>query len=234
MNTKIKICGIKNSSEIKLLDDFGVSYSGLWYGIPKGPHNLTLKQLIDLSSIPTQNTQHLLVTMKQDIAFLGEAIEKSDVCGIQFHGFQSPAFIKKIKSTFGDSLKIFKVLHIKDEKCVEEPFIDRYLESGTDILILDSYQDKEKVGSTGIRIKDTFIEQFLSQRSLRGSVMIAGGMDESNINSTCIKHHPYGIDIDSAARIKGNISENKIRQIMAQRTSLKTSIGSTQLLSMPA
>jgi len=172
--------------------------------------------------------------MEQDLALLTQAVEESNVCGIQFHGFQSPAFIKKIKSTFGDSLKIFKVLHVKGEKCVEDAFIDRYLESGTDILILDSYQDKERIGSTGIRINNTFIEQFLAHRNIRNRVMIAGGIDDSSIKSTCIKHHPYGIDIDSAARIEGIISENKIRKIIAQRPNFETTTNSMQSQSILA
>ncbi len=216
MNTKIKICGVKQVDEIQLLDKLGVSYAGLWYGIPSGHHNLDLNQLEHLSSTPTTNMQYLLVTMLQDITLLAEAIERSGVSGIQFHGFQLPAFIKKFKSTFGDAVKIFKVLHVRGDQCVEEDFIERYLESGADVLILDSYQDKERIGSTGVPISGEFIDHFFSHRHLDSRVMIAGGIDESNIEAICLKHRPYGIDIDSAARSNGIITGERIAKLIAK------------------
>lgn len=217
MNTKIKICGVTQPDEVLLLDEFGVSYAGLWYGIPDGRYNLDLKTLLNLSSIHTRELKFILVTIQHDIPLLSKAIENSHIYGIQFHGFQLPAFIKKIKLTFGDSIKIFKVLHVRNNKCAEEYLIERYIEAGTDVFILDSYQDKHQIGSTGIRISDEFIKKFFSLWGSKNKIMLAGGIDENIIETICLTHHPYGVDIDSAARCDTAITRQRVSNIMVAK-----------------
>lgn len=214
MQSKIKICGATKASDVWLLDEAGASYAGLWYGVPKGKHNLELEKIEELSNLPTKSLKFILVTMNHNIAQLREAVNAGNIAGIQFHGFQLPAFIQKVKKEFGDSLKIFKVLHIKNDQCLEEDLVARYLEAGTDIIILDSYQDKTNIGSTGLAIADGFLTDFLSRWKISEKVMIAGGIDEHSIGLINNQHKPYGIDIDSAARIDGEISRERLREII--------------------
>ncbi len=216
MNTKIKICGVTQPDEVLLLDELGVSYAGLWYGIPEGRYNLDLKTLINLSSMHTRKLKFILVTIQHDISLLSKAIENGHIYGIQFHGFHLPGFIKKMKLAFGDSIKIFKVLHVRNNKCAEECLIERYLEAGTDVFILDSYQDKHKIGSTGIRISDDFIKEFFSIWGFKNKIMLAGGIDENIIETICLTHHPYGVDIDSAARCDTAITRQRVSNIMVR------------------
>jgi phosphoribosylanthranilate isomerase len=216
MKTKIKICGVMREDEIKTLDELDVSYAGLWYGIPDGKFNLDLDTFINLASLKTSNLEFVLVTLLHDIALLREVIDKSDVKCIQFHGFQTPAFISKIKQEFGDDLKIFKVLHVSNNKCAEDGLIHRYIDSGTDVLILDSYQDKKRIGSTGIQINNNFINEFISSWGMNNKIMLAGGINQQTVRSICEYHNPYGIDIDSAARNVNGISRNRVSEIITQ------------------
>ncbi|HSX84430.1 MAG TPA: hypothetical protein VLE50_03445, partial [Cellvibrio sp.] len=90
----------------------------------------------------------------------------------------------------------------------------RYLDAGTDIFILDSYQDQHHIGSTGVRLDDTYLNAFMNTWKMNNQVMIAGGIDEHSITNIFAKHSPYGVDIDSAARIRGAISYERIYSIM--------------------
>jgi phosphoribosylanthranilate isomerase len=223
MLAKIKICGVTTPAEISLLDAHDVSYAGLWYGIPRGRYNLDLQNLAQLSSIPTRTLKSILVTIENDIGALLEAIHHSHVSGIQFHGFQLPGTIKRIKQEFGSSLKIFKVLHIKNNSCSEESLIKRYIDAGTDVFILDTYLDKENLGSTGIKLNTDFLDSFFSRWPLNTRAMIAGGLDEYALADTIQSYQPYGIDIDTAARAKGTINTERVRHLMAARDSLALS-----------
>lgn len=214
MSPKIKICGIKTAEEVQLLDELNVSYAGVWHGVPKGGHNLDLDQLVTLSTLPVKTLEFILVTMQHDLKLIGEAVEKGNITGIQLHGFHLPSLVGKIKSTFGDALKIFKVVHVKDAKCVEEDLVDRYLDSGADVLILDSYQDTQNIGSTGISIEPQFVDDFLEKRPIADRVMLAGGMNNTLISQALQKHALFGFDIDSAARVDQAINRDKVSEIL--------------------
>ncbi len=215
MQPKVKICGINTAEEVQLLDEHAVSYAGVWYGVPKGKHNLDLDTLVSLSNMPTQTLKFILVTMQHDMKLLGEAVEKGCIEGIQLHGFHLPSLVGKIKSTFGDALKIYKVVHVKESKCVEDDLIDRYLDSGADVIILDSYQDTQNIGSTGISIEPEFVDDFLQQRNIPEKVMLAGGMQANSMKRMMQKYPLYGFDIDSAARENGLIDAHKVRELVS-------------------
>lgn len=221
MKPKIKICGITSAEEISLLQTHNVAYAGLWHGIPQGKYELDLLQLKHLSDSATDALQLLLVTMSHDIQLLAKACEHAKIKGIQFHGFHLPAFIKQVKQQLGNDIKIFKVLHVQNNRCVESNLIERYLESGTDFFILDSFQNKQQIGSTGIRLNDEFISDFFSKWNIQNRTMIAGGIDEDCIESAFTLHQPFGFDIDSAARSQGVICKQRLSNIMAPSASLK-------------
>lgn len=215
MQPKIKICGIRTAEEVQILDDLNVSYAGVWHGVPKGRHNLDIDELIALSTINTQQLEFILVTMQHDLKLIANAVEKGNIMGIQLHGFHLPSLVGKIKSTFGDALKIFKVVHVKDSKCVEDDLIDRYLDSGADVIILDSYQDTQNIGSTGISIDTQFVDDFLDKRKIADKVMLAGGMNKDSIGRMIGKHDLFGFDIDSAARANKVIDRNKVSEVIS-------------------
>ena len=209
---KIKICGVTNKSEIKLLDTCNISYAWLWHGIPNGTHNLSLRKLLSLSSTPTKTLKFILVTIQEDIEYLEKIVERKSIYGIQMHGFQTPSSIKKIKLKFGNKIKIFKVLHIKNEKCLEENMIGRYIDAGTDAFILDNYKDKKNIGSTGTTIGENYISSFLSKWG-DNKTMVAGGISDKNLEKILGKFTLYGIDIDSSSRKNGKIEESRIKRI---------------------
>ncbi|MCY7296470.1 phosphoribosylanthranilate isomerase [Alteromonas sp. a30] len=215
MQPKIKICGIKTVEEVTLLDDLDVSYAGVWHGVPQGKHNLDINQLVTLSTQPTRHLKFILVTMQHDMKLIANAVEKGCIEGIQLHGFHLPSLVGKIKSTFGEALKIYKVVHVKESKCVEDDLIDRYLDSGADVIILDSYQDTQNIGSTGISIEPEFVDDFLQKRNMAEKVMLAGGMEAHSMQRMVKKHPLYGFDIDSAARENGLIDANKVRELVS-------------------
>lgn len=219
MDHRVKICGITQPEEIHFLDELGVSYAGLWHGI-KGKYNLDIDSLTNLASIKTSSLEYILVTMQHDVDFLIQALATSTFHGIQLHGFQLPSAIKRIKNTFEHKIKIYKVLHVKDSKCLEEDLIDRYIDAGVDIFILDSYLDNQKIGSTGLPLKNDFIKSFNDAWQNKIDIMIAGGIDENLIGSVFSQHTPYGVDIDSAARENNLISRERVRRIMSFKKNL--------------
>lgn len=213
MQVPVKICGITQTDEMELLRQTGMSYAGLWYDMPNGAHSCSLDQLIELSSCAGDSLEPVLVTVSQNLSVLSQALEQSRISAIQFHGFQLPAFIQKFRATVGKPLTLFKVLHVKNNQCLEDGFVERYMDAGVDRLILDSYQDSHRIGSTGQAISDEFVEQFIERYQVRDKVMLAGGINAYNIRGKLEQHRPFGFDIDSAARTQGRICRDQLKAI---------------------
>ncbi len=221
MKPKIKICGVTSVEEIKLLETHNVTYAGLWHGIPEGRYDLQLSQLKQLVASATDSLEFLLVTMSHDLKLLAQACDQASIKGIQFHGFHLPAFINQVKQELGSDVKIFKVLHVQSNRCVESNLIERYIEAGTDYFILDTFQNKQQIGSTGIRLADDFIKDFFHKWKIQDKTMIAGGIDETCLESIYESHKPFGFDIDSAARTHGVICKQRLSTIMRPSLPLK-------------
>ncbi len=213
--THLKICGITQAYEIGFLDDLGVDYAGLWSGVPYGAHNLSAEELMALSRYPRRGLKLILVTMQHSVAILESLVKGADLHGIQLHGFQLPSVVRRMREALGDKIRIFKVLHVQDDMCAEDHLIERYKRAGVDYFIIDSFVDRQRIGSTGIVLSNRFLRRFLQDRLPADRIIIAGGIDATRIGRLCRDHHPYGVDIDSGARQCGKISSERVARILA-------------------
>jgi phosphoribosylanthranilate isomerase len=212
----VKVCGVTHIDEVNLLDELDVQFAGLWCGIAKGRYTLDHHHLAHLTGTPTQTLKFILVTLEHSMRFFDKCIKSGRIYGIQLHGFQLPSVVKKLKTAFGQEYKIFKVLHIKGMQCIEAPMIDRYLEAGADLLVLDRFVDPSRIGSTGIPLKQGFLKAFIGQRVEAKKIMIAGGINNNNIGPICRTYQPFGVDIDSGARKNGVIHKDRVAPMMQQ------------------
>ena len=222
----LKICGITRPDEIGFLDEIGVNYAGLWSGVPKGLHDLSVPDLKSLCRHPRQALKLVLVTLHHSFSILEALIKSADLYGIQLHGFQMPSLIRRIRGAFGDTIKIFKVLHVKNDRCTEDHLIERYLQAGVDCFIIDTFKDQQHIGSTGVTISDHFLQRFISARIRADQIMIAGGVDETNIGTICRNYRPFGVDIDTGARVNGKISKRRVTRIVDRLCDKGTLLGS--------
>ncbi len=221
MRPALKICGIKSASELELLDTHRIDYAGLWYGITEGHNNLDLSHFKQLAKTTSKHTKHILVTISQDLETLKQAISDSGVYGIQFHGFPLPSFISQVKKIFGGDLKIFNVLHIHQNRCLEQHLIERYLDAGTDFFIIDSFQSKNSIGSTGIRLDENFLDNFYKKWNIREMSLLAGGIDESCLRHLETKYNPYGFDIDSSVKTNGRLCQSRLERLISSNAKLQ-------------
>ncbi len=212
----IKICGITGPDEIQLLDDLGVNFAGLWSGVPEGMRNLSLKQIVSLARRPRHCLKLVLVTLHHALPIMETLVESGGFDGIQLHGFQSPSVVQRIREAFGHTIRIFKVLHVQGTTCVESNLVERYIQAGVDHFILDTFEDRHHIGSTGIALNEIFLRRFIPHRLAADKIMLAGGIDHCNIGRICRDYHPFGVDIDSAARRHGKINKQCVARIIAQ------------------
>ncbi len=219
LGTRIKVCGITESSEIDLLAERQVDFVGLWLAVPGGPHDLPPERWRELAerAAAGQGPAPVLVTFTKDAEVLRGALEGSPVHWVQLHGYPTPGFVRKVKAlgVGGDPIRVIKVLHVRGGECVEASLIGSYEKAGVDVFLFDTVTEDGRVGSTGLSLDPAVVAPLADK--LTRPFLLAGGISAGNREAyEKIAAHPLflGIDVDTNARSEdGMIGAHNVEEI---------------------
>lgn len=208
----IKICGIESLDEFRLLERHGIDFAGMWWQVRGGKYNLSTPLLADIAAAATGRTKPMVVTLGAPPDALCGLLLETGIRAVQLHGFELPGAVRRIKSAIADAM-VFKVLHVKDGKCLEADLMDAYRHAGVDVFIADTFLSRDAVGSTGVAMDAATVRGLVT--AARGvPVMLAGGVDARRIASLGFASELWGVDVDSAARIDGRIADPAVTALM--------------------
>ena len=150
------------------------------------------------------------VFVDKDAGQILETVEKTGIDTIQLHGESSlydRAFIENLslKCPFPIILAVRK--EIVDEKTVAELMNERY--HGLSAWMIDGVSP-DKYGGTGKSPVWREIAEKNTARFLKTRVIIAGGVNISNVGSLLEKMLPYGIDISSGLEKERGIKDKSL------------------------
>jgi phosphoribosylanthranilate isomerase len=197
--TAIKICGITNSEDALQAASCGVDALGFIFypGSPRYVSPAVAKSI--MAGLP-ESVARVGVFVNQDVA---EVIEIIDFCRldfIQLHGDESPAYcrnfspsmlIKAISAAGAD------VLQIPEQYAVRAILVDA--------------RDGDRFGGTG-KVSDWGLA---AEMAAVHPVILAGGLNESNIIAAIESVLPAAVDINSGVEISpGKKDHEKIRRIV--------------------
>jgi phosphoribosylanthranilate isomerase len=211
----LKVCGVVDAAELALLDRLGIDLAGVWAEVPGGARNVGLDQLADLVAQPTRRTTVVAVTLASGFDVLRPLIARSRLRVIQLHGFTPPGVVARLKDAF-DRLQVLKVLHVQDRVCLEARWIDAYRSAGADGFILDRFDSRTAVGSTGRAIPDEAVHHWLACLHPM-PVLLAGGIVAAAVRRWRDQPGLAGFDIDSGARGAGRLDAARIQALAAAR-----------------
>jgi phosphoribosylanthranilate isomerase len=215
---RVKVCGITERSEVELLASRRVDFGGFWYGVPGGPADLTLEAWRELTgaAAATARLTPVLVTFLKDADAIRDALEGSGVHWVQLHGYPTPGVVKAVKA-IAPEVRVLKVLHIRNGKCVEEKLVGAYEKAGADVFLFDAVGDDGRVGSTGQTLDPELVVSLAE--GLTRPFLLAGGISGENHDEfAAVAAHPrfLGIDVDTNARgPDGKLNGEKVDAIVA-------------------
>ena len=132
--------------------------------------------------------------------FVNETVERihkiADNCGldvVQLHGNETPAFCNRIRK------KVIKAFHVQDAESLAS-----MAQFKVDGFLLDTFQEGEW-GGTG----EVFDWDLVKRAKKFGTVIVAGGLNSSNIVEAIEKSRPYGVDVCSGVEKKPGIKDLK-------------------------
>ncbi|MBL1141325.1 MAG: phosphoribosylanthranilate isomerase [Proteobacteria bacterium] len=199
--TRIKICGITNLDDAKLAIDAGADAIGLVF-YEKSPRYVAINtaDYIIRNSAPFINFVGLFVDA--DESYIKKVLDRVAIDTLQFHGQESEQacaiynrpYIKAIRMT--DDIEL-------SEQC------EKY--SSANALLLDTFVEGVP-GGTGLSFNWDLIPDDLNK-----PVILAGGLDETNVKDAISQVRPFAVDVSGGVeREKGIKDPVKIKKFISE------------------
>lgn len=192
---KIKICGIKNENEAKIINECMPDIAGFVFASGKRQIDINKAKILKKIINPEIETAGIFVEQNEDEILKIYNEKVIDI--IQLHGDYDERTIKNLKEKTG--AKIIKVIRVK------EGFYK--IETLADFILFDAYS-KDKYGG----LNKTFDWNIKIISNV--PYFVAGGINENNIVEMVKKLTPYGVDISSGVEVDGFKTKEKVFNII--------------------
>lgn len=195
MKTQIKICGLSTEAAIDTAIENGATHMGLVH-FEKSPRHVSLQRSAELRKYASNRIKVALLLVNADPKLTGKAIGdvKPDI--VQFHGSETPEWLKLIADNTG--LELWKALGVKDKPTLAKS--SRYV-GAADRLLFDA-PAKSLPGGTGT----SFDWSLLADHDHQIEWGLAGGLDPDNVlealTATQAKLVDVSSGVESAAGVK--------------------------------
>lgn len=186
MTTQIKICGLSTETAIDAAIENGATHMGLVH-FEKSPRHVSLQRAAELRTYAANRIRVALLLVNADPKLTGKAIGdvKPDI--VQFHGSETPEWLKLIADNTG--FEVWKALGVKDKPTLAKS--SRYV-GAADRLLFDA-PAKALPGGTGT----SFDWSLLADHDHQIEWGLAGGLDPDNVQEALTVTQAKLVDVSS-------------------------------------
>jgi phosphoribosylanthranilate isomerase len=206
--TRVKICGITNLRDLKIVLGQGTDAIGVITGIPSSARNVppdVAKSLIEKTPIFTKS---VLVTSPKS---LNEAINLCKYLKPDAIQIYENIDLRKLSSAV-PNIDIIKPFSVNFSSLENLTLNDINL---FDAILFDT-STKTKLGGTG-KIHDWEISKKIAQIIKPKPIILAGGLDSNNIMEAIRRVKPYAVDVCTGTEASPGIKDpKKIEQFISK------------------
>lgn len=193
MKNLIQIAGVIDKEEARMLMDTGVDYLGFPLRLPVNKEDSTEEEAVGIIKTIIQPHRAVLITYLDKAEEIIKFCQKLNVNIVQLHGKISKEELEKTK-LLNPELEIFKSLVVAENNFSELKNMVNVLSPWIDAFITDTFDPVTGAeGATG-KTHDWRISRNLVEISPR-PVIIAGGLNPSNVKKAILEIHPAGVDV---------------------------------------
>ncbi|NNE30466.1 MAG: phosphoribosylanthranilate isomerase [Saprospiraceae bacterium] len=204
---KVKICCISSIEEARLAVQAGAGALGLVGPMPSGPGVISLEEIANIVQTIPGDQDTFLLTSKTTVEDVLEEHGLAKTSTIQIVD-DTPNEILSILKTELPEVNLVQVVHVIDDASLSYALEKA---SFADMLLLDSgnpgLQVKE-LGGTGRTHNWSISRKIVEQSPV--PVFLAGGLRAENVRQAIDRVHPYGLDLCSGVRTKGQLDPKKL------------------------
>ncbi len=177
---KVKICGMTCMEDTLLAVEGGADAVGFIF-YKKSPRNVSPKTVKSIIAALPPFVETVGVFVNESADRINRIADSCKLSAVQLHGNESPAFCKTI------SRKVIKAVRVQGKESFDG--LSAYKVSA---FLLDAYSANQQ-GGTG----ETFDWRLVNDGKKFGPVILAGGLDPSNVAHAIQKAKPYAVDVCS-------------------------------------
>lgn len=199
--TRVKVCGIMNELDLNCAIAGGADAVGFIVEVEGSRHRISgedARELIKMVPVFTKSVAVIAPDSPKDAVLLAQ---KTGADLLQVHGTLEPEEIKELK----------KRVHQKVIAAVP-PGVEAYRMAGAaDAVLLDTLKNG-KLGGTGV-VHDWSVSAAITG-DLQIPVILAGGLNPSNVGQAISIVRPYGVDVSSGVETAGRKDQEKIESFV--------------------
>lgn len=191
--TKIKICGLYRSCDIRYVNTVRPDWCGFILNFPKSHRSLTPERVRELRQELDGGITPVGVFVDQPVEAVAELLNDGTIAVAQLHGGESEDYIAALRAAApGFPIwKAFRVRGAEDLAAAEA--------SSADLVVLDSGQ------GSGERF------DWSLGKAVKRPFLLAGGLTPENIPQAVEQLHPYGVDLSSGVETDRRKDLEKMR-----------------------
>lgn len=188
-NVQVKICGIKDSANLRAAAVAGARYVGFVF-FPKSPRNLSFQEAAALTAVVPVGVCKVALSVNADNAFLDQLTATVPLDMLQLHGSESPSRVAEVKARYG--LPVMKAVGVADASDLAT--LDDYA-GVADQMLVDAKPPKtaELPGGNGL----TFDWRLIAGRRWTVPWMLAGGLTAGNVAEAVRLTGTQQVDVSS-------------------------------------
>ncbi len=205
--TQVKICGIKTPAALEASVSAGVRFLGFVF-YPPSPRHVSFDTAFHLAKTVPTGVRSVGLFVNPGDETLERIVTGVQLDMIQLHGDESPARVVEIKARY--NIDVMKAIPVATPEDLTQ--ISAY-EDVADWLLFDTKSESDMPGGTG----QSFDWALLSGRDFKRPWMLAGGINDTNVNGALSVLRPSAIDVSSGVESAPGVKDvNKIKSFIKQ------------------
>ncbi|MFX1395571.1 MAG: hypothetical protein ACFFAS_00855 [Promethearchaeota archaeon] len=202
----VKICGLKQAYHVKLCSDNGADAIGFVYNVSSSPRNLEKIGLKTLLGVVPSNILSVIVLKPSTVKELEKIMDEFNASLFQIHPKFDISDLKTLSEEKRKKIIIALKVYEENENYIIG-MINKYKNQFFAFLIDNSEGE-------GNEIKVSLVQDIIKNVS-GAKVIIAGGINEDNVEDIVNTIKPFGIDASSSLESeKGIKSPLKIKKFL--------------------
>lgn len=180
--TKVKICGLKNQTDIKCINTLSPDFAGVVMFFEKSHRNISVQTAQELLALLDKNIKSVAVTVSPT----EEQLEQIHTLGfdyVQIHGKISEKLLSECKTP------VIRAINVSG------------IESIGDIENLDNVKGilfDSAVPGSGKSFDWSMLEKLPKNQKM---LFLAGGLTADNVAAAICRVHPYAVDVSSGVEL---------------------------------
>lgn len=187
--TKVKICGLKNPTDIKCINTLSPDFAGFVMFFEKSHRNISVQTAQELLALLDKNIKSVAVTVSPT----KEQLEQIHTLGfdyVQIHGKISEKLLSECKTPVIRAINVGGIGSIGDIENLDN----------VKGILFDS-----AVPGSGKSFDWSMLEKLPKNQKM---LFLAGGLTADNVAAAICQVHPYAVDVSSGVELADKSGKN--------------------------